>query len=279
VTPALAGDLAATARFTSARRAVQSAFALLFLVAPFLATTWVGGTAIALRLGPVDVLEPTSALSATLASGALTTVTVLGVLPLVAATFAFGSVFCGWMCPYGFLSEGLDALLRGRRARWAGQPWRSARAPRFAILGALLLLSLLAGAPLVALLAPPRLLPALPLEVRVLAAAPAVTLSLLLPFLAADVLLRRRVVCRVLCPVGGGAALMRAPFTWRPRHDRERCSCAATPACLTVCKWGLDPRHMAWSDGCTACLACVEHCPSGALQLRRRTTRPTQEKR
>jgi ferredoxin-type protein NapH len=265
---------ASARRFTPARRAVQSAFALFFLVCPFLAPAWLGGTAIALRLGPVDVLEPTSALSATLASGALATVTVLGVLPFTAVTLACGSVFCAWVCPYGLVSEGLDRLRGGRHRRWSGTPWASARLPRFASLAVLLALSLLLGAPWVAVLAPPRILSALPLEARVLAAVPGVTAALLALVLALDLGLGRRVVCRVLCPVGAGTALLRAPFTWRPRFDRERCRCQGVATCLTVCNWGLDPREMAWCDGCTSCLACVEHCPSGALQIRVQPPQP-----
>jgi ferredoxin-type protein NapH len=261
-------------RFTLARRCVQSAFALLFLAAPLLALTWFGGTAIAFNVGPLDVLEPASALSGVLASGTIAAVALLGVLPFLAFTLAWGSVFCGWVCPYGFLSEGLGRLRHGKHARWSGRPWTSARLPRFATLGILLAISALAAVPLVALLAPPRLLSALPIELRALAAIPAVTGPLLLAVAAIDLAVGRRVVCRILCPVGAGSALLRAPFTWRPRFTRERCRCAGTPTCLSVCGWGLDPREMGRTDGCTACLACVEHCPSGALQLRRGTNPP-----
>jgi ferredoxin-type protein NapH len=260
-------------RYTLARRCVQAAFALFFLAAPALALTSLGGTAIALRIGPVDLLEPTSVLSALLAAGTLSAAAIVGALPLAAASATFGSVFCGWMCPYGLISEGLDRALRGPNSRWRGRPWATARAPRFAALAAILFASLALGAPWVAVFAPPRLVSALPVEARALGAVPVVTAALLAAVIALD-LVRRRLVCRVLCPVGAGAALMRSPFTWRPRFDRARCRCAGTPACLTACSWGLDPREMAWCDGCTACLACVEQCPSGALQIRRRTITP-----
>jgi ferredoxin-type protein NapH len=183
-------------------------------------------------------------------------------------------VFCGWLCPYGLISEGLDRALRGPRSRWRGRPWETARAPRFATLAAILVLSLVLGAPWVAVFAPPRLVSALPVEARALGAVPVVTAALLAAVVALDLGLGRRIVCRVLCPVGAGAALTRSPFTWRPRFDRARCGCAGTPACLSACNWGLDPREMAWCDGCTACLACVEHCPSGALRIRRRNLTP-----
>lgn len=263
---------AAIGRYTLARRCVQATFALLFLASPALALSGLGGTAIALQIGPVDLLEPTSALSALLAAGSLSATVLVGAVPLAAASASLGSVFCGWVCPYGLFSEGLDRARGGRRSRWVGRPWQKARAPRFATLAALLLLSLVLGAPWVAVLAPPRLLSVLPVEARVLHAVPVVTAALLAAVVALDLGAGRRIVCRVLCPVGAGAALMRSPFTWRPRFDRARCGCAGAPACLTACNWGLDPREMAWCDGCAACLACVERCPSGALQIRHRST-------
>jgi ferredoxin-type protein NapH len=182
-------------------------------------------------------------------------------------TAALGSVFCAWICPYGLLSEALDAL-RPRRSGWRGAPWRPARRVRLGALALLLALSAAAAVPLAALLAPPRLATALPLEARALRAVPAVTLALLAVVLAVEVLGPRRLVCRAMCPVGGLSALLRARG-WRPRHDPAACRCAAAPACLAACPWGLDPREMKGSDGCTSCLACVERCPSGALHLAR----------
>jgi ferredoxin-type protein NapH len=249
------------------RRATQAAFALLFLALPFLGSAVASGTAIALRVGRLDLLEPASALSAWIAAGAIGAASVLATLPLLAVTAALGSVYCGWICPFGLLSEGIDRL-RGRRQQWRGEPWVRARAPRFAALALLLVLSALAAVPLAGWLAPPRVLTAVPLEARALRAAPIVTVALLGALVALELLGPRRLLCRALCPVGGLAAVVRAR-AWLPRYAKERCLCPATPACLAVCAWGLDPRRMKGIDGCTSCLACVERCPSGALTVRK----------
>jgi ferredoxin-type protein NapH len=267
VTPTATSRRRGPPRYTAWRRACQAASALLFLALPFLGTTAVTGTAIALRAGPVDLLEPASALSAWLAAGTATLAAALAAAPLVVLAAALGGVCCAWLCPYGLLSEGLDRL-RGRR-RWPAAPWIAVRLPRLAALGALLVASAACATPIAALLAPPRLATALPVEARALGAAPLVTLALLAAVVAVDLLVSRRIVCRALCPAGGLAALLRGR-AWRPRLEAARCACPESPACLQACAWGLDPRLMGATDGCTSCLACVERCPTGALTLLRR---------
>jgi ferredoxin-type protein NapH len=273
VSAPLAGRTTSRRRYTLLRRGVQSGFAVLFVWAALGGGSRLTGSAIALRAGPVELLEPASVASAIAASrgAGLDGVGVaVGLLPFVALTFALGSVYCGWICPFGLLSEALDRLRHGRAARWAGSPWERARRPRLVALALVLAASAAAALPLAALVAPPRLLSVLPAEARVLRGLPALTLALLAVALAVDGLVSRRVVCRVLCPVGAVSSLLRARAGWRPRHDRARCTCPAQPACLASCRWGIDPRHMRPRDGCTGCLACVERCPSGALSVLRR---------
>lgn len=255
--------------WTRWRRAVQLATAALYLALPLLAAPWLTGTLSALRVGPVDLVEPAGALSAALAAGALPLGLVLGALPVVALAVVLGPVFCSWLCPYGLLSEGIDRL-RFRRARWPALAWERLRIPRVAALLGLLGLSALLGAPLAAILAPPRLVTALPLEAWSGRVVPSVTGGLLLALLAVELLGPRRLICRALCPAGALAALLRRPSTWGPRFTAGGCRCPDAPPCQQACAWGLDPRQMALRDGCTSCMACVERCPSGALVTLRR---------
>jgi ferredoxin-type protein NapH len=257
--------------WTRGRRAVQALSALLWLVLPLLAEPRLSGDAAALRVGPLDLVEPAGALSALLAAGALPAALALGVLPLLVLALALGPVACAWACPYGLLSEGIDAA-RWRGARWPASGGAAARRPRLAALAALLALSALVGAPLAADLSPPRLLSALPLEAWSSRGVPAVTAALLALLLALELLAPRRLVCRVLCPARALALLLRRPFTWGPRFTQAACRCPEVPACAQACPWGLDPRDAAQRDaGCTSCMACVDRCPAGALvALRRR---------
>jgi ferredoxin-type protein NapH len=249
-------------RITRWRRACQASFALLFLLLPLAGTTAVAGTLVALKLGDVDLVEPASALSAVLASRAAPWALVAGTLPLIGLAVLLGPVYCSWACPFGLASELLDPALGRRRRPWTGGTTRTAR---LTALTALLGASVVLGLPLAALLAPPRLLTALPIELRAPGALPVVTVTLLAAALVLEVAGPRRFLCRALCPAGALAALLRRRSTLAPRCEARLCRCAEPAACLRACPWGLDPRTMRTLDGCTTCLACLDACPTGAL--------------
>jgi ferredoxin-type protein NapH len=257
--------------WTRWRRAVQALSALLWLALPVLADPRATGSAVALRAGPLDLVEPAAALSTALAARALPAALLLGVLPLLALAVILGPVACAWACPYGLVSEGIDAVLSRDGPGWPARGQAATPRPRLAVLLALLALSALLGAPVAAILSPPRLLSVLPLEAWSSRAVPWVTATLLVLLLALELLGPRRLVCRVLCPARTVAALLRRPFTWGPRFTAGTCRCPDLPACATACPWGIDPRDgRLRAQGCTSCMACVERCPTAALVALRR---------
>ena len=253
-------------RYTRWRRVSQLAVAAFFVLLPFAGSTRIAGSLVALATGPVDLVEPASALSAALAAHALPRSLLVAVVPLLALALVLGPVYCSWACPFGLTSELVDRSLR-RERRWVGRPSASARRTRIAALLALLGASLLLGVPLAALIAPPRLATVLPLELRAAGAVSLVTAALLMGVVALELAGPRRVICRALCPAGAVAALLRVRATLAPRLDQTRCRCPDVAPCFQACPWGIDPRSMRPRDGCTTCLVCVERCPSQALSV------------
>jgi ferredoxin-type protein NapH len=228
----------------------------------------VAGTLAALRLGPVDLVEPATGLSAALAGRRLGVALVLGMLPVVALALVAGPVLCSWVCPWGLISEGLDALRRHARHRlWPEGSWIRVRRLRWIALAGVLGLSAVVGVPLAALLSAPRLATALPLEALYLRLVSPVTAGLLLALLVLELAGPRRLWCRALCPVGALANYLRTPRTLTVGVDPSACRCPRLALCHAGCRWGVDPRRMGRFDGCTSCFACVDGCPSGALAV------------
>lgn len=263
-----------TVRWGRYRRLVQVAVALFYLGLPLAHLADVravagnlAGNLAALRIGPIDLVEPAAGISGALSAGTLTSGLVLGLLPVVLLALVLGPVFCSWLCPWGLLSELLDKLpWRGRRRPWPPAGWKKLRWPRGVVLALVALAGMALATPLAAILSAPRLVTNLPLELIYLRILSPVTGGLLLGLLLFEVFGPRRLWCRTLCPVGSTANYLRTHRTLKPRFAPENCHCPGRPPCQTVCPWGIDPRAMTTFDGCTNCFACIDTCPSGSLE-------------
>lgn len=256
-------------RWTRWRRACQVAVVLLYVAIPLLNRAGyhhVNGTLAALKIGRYELVEPAGALSAIFAGRHIAITLVIGMVPVLLLALLAGPVFCSWVCPWGLTSEVIDKIRsRGVKHHWIANSWVAVRNIRTGSIVLTLALSAAFSLPLIAIISPPRLITALPLEAIALKVLAPFTSVLLLLLLAAELLGPRRLWCRALCPVGAFANLLRLRFTLCVTADRAKCHCPPTAPCHAQCAWGIDPRQAGLFDGCTSCMHCLDTCPSGAL--------------
>ncbi len=178
---------------------------------------------------------------------------------LLAITFLFGRVFCGWICPLGTIIDGVR--VRGKRNtrgrdRWVQPRWG------LGILAALIGLALV-GVNLSGWLDPlvitGRTIHAAarwqPIGWAALFAWAAFACAVLLTLVAP------RYWCRTLCPLGALLSLVSRWSLW-DRHVSKTCNDCG--ACTTVCPMGQSPDERT-SQQCLVCGRCESACGRNSI--------------
>lgn len=292
-------------RWSVYRRAVQLAcLAGFVLLVVATATDAARGYAVPALAWLPFRLDPLVALLAVCAGTATLAVVLWGVAA-VAFALVFGRAFCGWICPLGTLLDGvrrLSAPLTGRMQ--LRSPAGLGRWP-LAILAGLLLATLL-GTPLLGVMEPlaiseravaTALGPWSEAAGQQLRAAqrsgerePAPGFiddytfigapvrreghayawgwigAVVLGSIVAAELILPRLWCRALCPSGAALGLL---ARWSLVRRLPGKTCGSCHACVERCHLGaFTPAGILIPSACTACMSCLDVCPSGAAQLR-----------
>jgi ferredoxin-type protein NapH len=189
---------------------------------------------------------------------------------LVAAGAAFGTLICGWVCPFGFLQ---DLVAKVPTPKF-DLPKAAGYMRYVMLIGAVLAIPYFFGEghPLFVC----RICPAGALE----AAVPtmvgqavagqqvvwpnAVKLIILGLFLIA-IFFMRRPWCRILCPLGAIFSLFNRVSAFFLRFDANECT--HCERCHEMCKYGVQPEKTPNDLNCTRCLECTK-CSPEALTLR-----------
>ncbi len=222
------------------------------------------GWPFALRLGPLELLDPLQAFALALEVG-IDWRWVWTVLPGVLLVVLLGRVFCGWACPY------LAVLAVANSARWLfrrlGVPLLDVQLPRrTAQLAMVLVLVATAwtGTQLLPVFHPPAVIGRAMFGWLFYGAAGAGATFVLLA-LAFDTFVSRGGFCRSLCPAGAAFSLLGSASVIRVKNERARCiDCGA---CDRVCHLGQSPMTNRLDSGCERCGKCLGVCPTGALTL------------
>ena len=273
--------------FTVARRIVQVALLLLFLL-PVLVAGWslfggtVGGdnmiatpagsfpfygTLSASELFGIGLLDPFAALQALVAAKAFSLDWLLALLPpLVVYALIRGRVFCGWACPVNLLLEIVDWLRKKLRVKV--EEHVLPRHVKAYVAAGVLVLSALLGFPVFEALSPISFI-----NKGIVLGSMTGGITLLAIVLV-ELFWGHRVWCRALCPLGGFYEIVGKVGLVNVRIDHDKCigcnkckqSCLCDPEILDDVVAGEDV--MVRAGDCMACGKCVEACPTAALALK-----------
>jgi polyferredoxin len=188
---------------------------------------------------------------------------------LIAVGVLFGTLICGWVCPFGFLQDlaGKVPTPKFDLPRWTGH-FRYVvlivtviAVPYF--LGEHHWLFVCSNCPAGALEA------AVPNMARQALAGEeviwpnALKLTVLALFLMA-IFFVRRPWCRVLCPLGAIFSVFNRTSAFFLRFNRDQCT--DCKRCHKMCKYGVEPEKSPNDSRCVRCLECTS-CGPAALSL------------
>ncbi|MCA8981963.1 MAG: 4Fe-4S binding protein [Planctomycetes bacterium] len=260
--------------WTWARRATALGFFVLLVAGARTDVEWLRGSTTATTLmGALPFADPLAAIQTALATRSVTRELWVGAGILAALAALLGPVFCGWLCPLGFLLDGNAALRerilrlfdkRHRRIAERGAP----RGTRELALLFVLSFTVFCGIPFFEAVSPIQLL------VRGIAYGAWLGLFVVLGIAIAE-WFAPRIWCRTICPTGGLYALLGRLAPLRVRIDRERAGKLHCAQCESHCPMGIPVMNGYTLAGasavddpdCTRCGACLDACPGAVLRI------------
>ncbi len=229
------------------------------------------------EVGPVSLTDPLAAAESVAASKRVPRVLLIGLAVPVLVTLLFGRVFCSWLCPVGLMLELTDKLRRVLRfLELPPKNVRMARATKYALLGAGIVLSAALSIPVLGYVYPPAILSRelhgvvftvfdraeLGRQIHWSAGLTWMSL-LLLGIVLFEMTISKRWWCRYVCPGGALYSLIGALRPVRVKLDQAACTDCAL--CTAACPMGLNPMKNQMGPECDNCGVCITACKEGAL--------------
>jgi ferredoxin-type protein NapH len=271
------------------RRIVQTATAVFFVLLPLLNARgfqFVWGNFLNIHIGSLTFSDPLAVLQVVVGSRILPPKIFIGAGLVLAFAFFLGTVFCSWICPFGLLSELTHALARRLRSekRTDAKLLNSGPAAK--------LILFCCGVAAVFLFFQSPMLNQASLPFQYATVFQYLFMQnylygaawVLMAILFVELIFRRRLWCRWVCPQSVLIALAGRcnPWVLNVRFHPKRClSAKASPPCQNACSLDLDPRHLCGTNRllCTNCGDCIDACTKAGGALDFGFTRPAKTSR
>lgn len=194
-------------------------------------------------------------------------------VPYFMTVLILGRSICGWLCPYGGLSE---TFVTGKKERWSLNMFKRRVTTKggvhyaglknwvyhskYGLLLAVILLSIIFSFPLISIFSPWLWLKSTIIFWLVMAII--FIFMIFLPFMT-----KRRWWC-LICPVGAAASLFNKASLFRIKIDKNKC--IKCNDCVQECRmYAITPRAVEFSEApnsnCIRCGRCIEICPEEAV--------------
>lgn len=265
------------------RRLSQTFFLFFFILVPVLNLYGfheMYGNLLAFNFFGLHLVDPLSALqvclgifsdSNTLVSAIIPSEMLWGAFFVLLIASVFGSVFCSWLCPYGFFSELVWKMREKKRSfpRSAeGKTNNSSfgmKVKFFLFAIGILFVFFLHQGPILNQLSLPAWYTRLWQHVFLYGQILIYPVVAILFVLILEFILHKRFWCSYICPQSilisfFGAIL---PIRLAVKFNQKSCTCAAKErACIKACSFLLDSRKLVGADrvSCTNCGDCVQAC-------------------
>lgn len=262
------------------RRVTQLLVFCLMFVVPILnihEIYFITGTFFAINFGGLGVADPSVILQAIFAAGEFTLPLLASVVFPIFMALLLGRVWCGWLCPFLFVSEGVDCLRGFARKIFPGKTYPSALAVQSSFKANLIRFSfLLAGTAVAGALGMPVLnyinAPAvMSTEAMIIVKERFVSLEFgfIVALLGIQFLLAPKIWCRVFCPTGSVIALFRLPITVSvvSSSRNQSAPCCKETSCVQACPMGLNPYMESENLLCVNCGKCIDSCAFDKLHF------------
>ncbi len=187
---------------------------------------------------------------------------ILTIFMFLVAT-ALGRVFCGWICPLGFIQ---DLTSFGKRKSWMHENFRYVK---YVLLLGGLIMPVMVGWTYLEWITPMSILPRALAPIWGVQEGIVFGVAIFLIVVVFSAVTEKRAWCRYICPLGAILSLPAAKKAVGIGLNEEKC--IRCLKCERACTMGIidikGQSGIRWDSECIACLACRDACPVDAIGL------------